>query len=374
MHRLRAAIKKEFLQFIRDWMLIALILFTYTVEIAVCTYALTFEVTNLSIAVHDDDGTQASRELIERFTASRYFGKASDVGASAELDRLLDSGEIDLGIVIPSGFASDITSGTPTGIQVLVSGTNTNTAVVSREYVHHIVDDYYAEVLTKRMRRTGWSGEAPRLDAVVHVWYNPELNFRYFMVISMIVVAALLVGTIHVAATMVREKDSGTMEQILVTPLRRHEIIISKMTPTLAIGLFGLVPSLLVARWFALPMRGSLALFVAATAIALFSSMGIGTYISTVSRNLQQALLLSFFVLFPLMFLSGTVIPIEEMPAALQYLSWLSPIRYYMEIAVGIFLKGTGIAVLWPQFLYLAAFGAVILPLSLRRLGRRVYD
>ncbi len=223
--------------------------------------------------------------------------------------------------------------------------------------------------------KNGMAGEFPEVEPRIRVWYNPELKFRYFMIISMIVLAGIMVGMIHPAATMVREKEIGTIEQIMLTPLRSHEIIIAKLLPTITIAELALFPSLFIATvGFGLTIKGSLSLFFLASTIFLFTSMGMGVFVSTLSRNLQQALLISFFILFPVLFLSGTTVPIESMPSAMQYLSLLSPVRYYMEIVLGIFLKGVGLKVLWPKLLIIFTFGAVIFPLSLLRLRRGMYE
>lgn len=372
MGRVAAAVKKEFLQFSRDRMLIVLILWTYTIEVVLCAYALTFDVKNLSIAVYDQDQSQVSRKLIERFTASEFFGHASFVSRPGEIDDLLDAGKVDMAIVIPFNFSRLVTEGRETGVQLILSGTNSNTANIARGYASTILNGFSREVMEASLRKKGLRFSLPEVDPRTRIWYNPSLEFRYFMVISMIVVAGLLVGIIHAASSLVREKETGTIEQLTITPLRRYEIIFAKIVPTFAIGMASLFPSLLIALWFRLPMRGSIPLFFLASAVSLFTSMGIGVFISTVSRNLQQALLLAFFFIFPVMFLSGTLVPIESMPLAMQYLSYLSPIRYYMEISLGIFLKGTGLRILWPQFLAMLLFGLVIFPLSLMRLRKHM--
>ncbi len=372
MQRVAAAIKKEFLQFSRDRMLIVLILWTYTIEVVLCAYALTFDVKNLHLAVYDQDKSQLSRKLIELFTASDYFGHASFVSAPGEIDGLLDSGKADMGMIIPPDFSDLIGKGRETSVQIILGGTNSNTANVARGYAVTILNGFSREALKEYLEKRGRLIDLPGVEPQTRIWYNPSLEFRYFMVISMIVVAGLLVGIVHAAASMVREKETGTMEQLIITPLRKHEIILAKIVPTFVIGMASLFPSLLIALWFRLPMKGSIPLFFLASAVSLFTSMGIGVFISTLSRNLQQALLLSFFFIFPVMFLSGTLVPIESMPLAMQYLSYLSPIRYYMEISLGIFLKGTGLGILWPQFLAMSLFGLVIFPLSLLRLRKRM--
>ncbi len=374
MNRVIAATKKEFLQFSRDKMLIILILFTYSVEIVLCTYALSFDVNNLRMIVYDQDRSQTSQLLIERFTSSEYFGKAFFVIAEKEVNRLLDKGEADIGIIIPPDFSDKLSEGRTSDIQIILSGTNSNTANIARNYAISIINSFSQDVFVKSLREKGISTNIPNIEPEIRIWYNSELEFRYFMAISMIVVAGVLVGIVHIAATMVREKETGTIDQLIVTPLRKYEIILSKVVPTMTVGLLALVPSLLIALWFGVPIRGSVPLFFVTSAIALFSSMGIGVYISTVSSNLQQALLIAFFILFPLMFLSGTLVPIESMPTALQYLSYLSPVRYYIEIALGIFLKANGLTILWPKLISLFAFGVLLFTFSLYKLGKKMYE
>lgn len=371
--RFLAAVKKEFIQFSRDRLLIALIIWTYTVEVVICAYALSFEVRNLRLAVYDQDLSQISRTLVERFTSTEYFSSARYVLGRGEIDTLLDSGTADLGLVIPPEFSDHLLSGRGADIQAVLSGVNSNTANAAMAYTNIIVEEFSVMAVKDLLQRMGRSPELPVVTPQVRMWYNPELEFRYFMVISMIVVASLLVGIVHVAATMVREKETGTIEQIVLTPLKGYELIGAKLAPTLAIGMFSLLPSLAIAWWFRVPMKGSVILFFLTSALFLFTSMGIGVFISTFSRNLQQALLIAFFVVFPLMFLSGTIVPIESMPKALQYLSNLSPLRFYMETALAIFLKGVGISILWPKLLVITVFSAVIFPISLLRLRRVVY-
>lgn len=374
MHRIRATIRKEFLQFSRDRMLMVLILWTYTIEVVLCVYALSFDVKNLKLAVYDQDRTQMSQRLIERFTSTEYFTMAFFASDSGKIERLLDAGKADMGMIIPPDFSDRVSRGREAGVQILLSGTNSNTANMARSYATAILGGFSRDILAAYLMKKGLVGDVPEVEPRVRIWYNAELTFRYFMVISMIIVAGFMVGVVHTAATIVREKETGTIEQIMVTTLRKHELILAKMVPTITVGLLALFPSLLIALWFKLPMRGSIPLFFLASAVNLFTSMGIGVYISTIARNLQQALLLSIFILFPVMFLSGTLVPIESMPLALQYLTLLSPLRYYMEISLGIFLKGIGLEILWQKFALLFAMGALIFTASLYRLRRRIYE
>jgi len=373
MRRWLATVKKEMRQFMRDRLLLALIAFVYTGDVIMCTYALSFEVRHLRMAIADLDRTPLSARLIERFTSTEYFSEAYALQSTGGIDRLLDGGEADLALVIPSGFSADMLSGRDSSVQVLLSGMNGNTANAARGYAAAIVGGFSHDAMVAQAQRLGITGNLPEVSLEQRIWYNPELQFRYFMVISMIVLAGLIVGIVTAAAGLVREKESGTIEQLVVTPLASHELILAKAAPPLLVGLLLLGPSFAIAAWFGVPVVGSVALFVAVTALAFVAFLSLGFLLGAVARNLQQALLLSFFTLFPLMFLSGTVVPLESMPSGMRVLSYASPVRYYMEAALGIFLKGNGLAILWPQFAILAAMGLVLGTAAVLRLRRDLY-
>jgi ABC-2 type transport system permease protein len=374
MVRLWAAIRKELLQFSRDWMLLALIAFIYTADVIMCTYALSFEVKHLKFAVYDQDQTQLSRSLIEKFTATDYFGKLYSITYRKEIDQLLDRGEVDLAVVIPPDFTKNVSRGAGGNVQILLSGVNSNTANAARGYANIIVEGFSRNLMQQAVATQGLRVSYPEVTPSIRIWYNPELRFRYFMVISMIVVAGLMVGVITTCASLVREKETGTIEQLMVTPLSQGEVVFAKSVPTFATAMLMLIPSLGVAYAFGVPMEGSLTLFFVASAIFLAAAIAIGFFISTFARNLQQALLISFFVLFPLMFLSGTIVPVESMPVTMQYISLLSPVRYYIEIALGVLLKGIGWALLWPKLLILGLYATVLLYWSLHRLRQQLYE
>ena len=373
MRRLLATVKKEMRQFLRDRLLLALIAFVYTGDVIMCTYALSFEVRHLRMATVDLDRTPLSAQLIERFTSTEYFSEAYALQSTDAIDRLLDGGKVDLALVIPPGFSGDVLSGKDSGVQVLLSGMNGNTANAARGYAAAIVGGFSHDAMVAQAQRLGFTGSLPEVGLEQRIWYNPELQFRYFMVISMIVVAGLIVGIVTAAAGLVREKESGTIEQLVVTPLASHELILAKAAPPLLVGLLLLVPSFAIAAWFGVPVVGSVFLFVAVTALASLAFLSLGFLLGAIARNLQQALLLSFFALFPLMFLSGTVVPLESMPSGMRLLSYASPVRYYMEAALGIFLKGNGLAILWPQFAILAAMGLALGAAAVVRLRLNLY-
>ena len=265
-----------------------------------------------------------------------------------------------MALVISQDFQERLQRHRSPTVQVILDGTNSNTAALARTYALQIID------LFERSWPHGTDGPAPAVRSAIRVWYNPDQTFTPFVVLSMIALAALMVGVIHPAASIVREKEIGTIEQLMVTPIRTGELFLAKTAPTLAMGLLSVFPSLLIVWWFGVPLRGSLGL----TALFLVSTIAIGVFVSAISRTLQQALLLSFFGLFPVMFISGTLAPIESMPAFLQNLSQLSPLSHYMEVILGIFLKGAGFAELWPHALALLAIGLPLFGLSLAAFRR----
>ena len=352
--RLASLLTKEIIQFSRDRIILFLIFWLYTVEVVFCAYALSFDVKHLAMAAVDEDRSVASRMLLEAFRVSEAFDLAGQPAGMDEAGEWLDAGRVSLVLVIPPGFDRDLRRGAVPRVQLLLDGTNSNTAAIARGYATQILARFQQQWAPGRREM------AAAVRPVIRVWYNPAQTYTAFMVLSMIALAALMVGVIHSAASIVREKEAGTIEQLMVTPVGVGELFLAKTVPTLAIGLLAIFPSLLIVWWFEVPLRGSLLLFLALTALFLLSAIGIGVLVAAVSRTLQQALLLAFFGLFPLMFLSGTLVPIESMPDVLQTLSLASPLRSYMDVILGIFLKGVGIAELWPQALALLGIGVLL--------------
>ena len=357
--RLRSLLLKELIQFSRNKVISLLILYLYTAEVIICTVALSFDVKHLPLAILDFDRTPVSRTLESSFFAGDDFKLAGHPSSEAEASAMLQTGRAALALIIPAGFARDLNRGVAPALQILLDGTNSNTAAIARGYALKVVDLFHRSL-------PSMADAAPvGVQPVLRVWYNPDLTFARFNVLSMIGLAALLAGVIVPAASIVREREVGTIEQLMVTPIGTSELFLAKTLPTLFMGLLATFPSLLIVWWFGVPLRGSLALFLALTALFLVSAIGIGVLVASVTRTLQQALLLAFFGLFPIMFLSGTLVPIKSMPDFLQKLSLLSPVRYYTDIILGIFLKGAGLAELWPQTVGLLVIGAALFGCSL---------
>lgn len=364
--RLASLLTKEIIQFSRDRVILILILWLYTIEVVICAYALSFDVKHLPLAAVDLDRSVASRNLLEKFSISEAFDVVGYPPTMMAAGNWLDSGKASLVIVVPEKFDRDLRRAAVPVVQLLLDGSNSNTAAIARGYAAQILDRFQQEWLPDAVT------PAVQVEPVIRVWYNPDQTYTSFMVLSMIALAALMVGVIHPAASIVREKEVGTIEQLMVTPIRIGELFLAKTVPTMAMGLLSVFPSLLIVWWFGVPLRGSLLLFLLLTALFLLSAIGIGVLVAAVSKTLQQALLLSFFGLFPLMFLSGTLVPVESMPVILQKFSLISPLRYYMDVILGIFLKGAGIAELWPQALALFVIGSLLFGIAIRVFRRQL--
>lgn len=363
--RLAALMRKELVQFLRARSMLALILYLYTIEIIMCTYAMSFDVRNLPTAFVDRASSAESRALLQDFGSSGYFRITHAAVTDAEVAALLDRGEVLAALVIPPEFSRQLAQGVPTSVQLLLDGSNANAASVAQGYAQRIVQNFALQRAPPHLM----AGLSP-VELRPRVWYNSELDYRHFMVLSMMSLAGMMVGMITAAAGIVREKESGTVEQLLVTPVSPGEMIAAKILPPLLFCLLALFSSLLVAAVFGVPLRGSLALFMLFSAVFLLSSMGIGILLGVIADTLQQALLTSFLVLFPVLFLSGTIVPLESMPPGLQYLAEASPLRHYMDAVLGLFLKGVGLDVLWPRLAAMLAIGAVLLVLSVWRFRR----
>ncbi len=368
-----ALIKKEFIQFFRRKPLVVLVIWTIAVEIAICVYSITYDVTHIRLAVQDLDGSPASRELIARFAQTEYFDDGYRPRSPRELDNLLETGRATVGLVIPPEVSRQVGQGLPASVQLLLDGSNSNSALIALGYATRIIQQHSRELELQRLRAVaGGTGPVLEVRNQRRAWYNPALRSVDHEAISMLALAVMMIAIILPAAGLAWEKEAGTIEQLLVMPFRPWELMLAKVVPTFVVSLASLGLALWVPWWFEVPIRGSLFLYFALSALFLFSSLGLGLLWGTLAQNLQQALLLSFFTLFPLLVISGVVVPLESMPRPIQLLSLLSPLRYYLEIGLGIFLKGVGIEVLWPQALAMGSLGLVIFLLGLQQFRRHL--
>ncbi len=363
--RLRSLLVKEMIQFSRDPVLVIVVLWLYTIEVTLCVFALSMDVRRIPLAVLDRDRSPSSRRLIESISANEFFDLVGYGHREQDPVRWLEQGRAVLVLVIPEDFGRELRRGAAPRLQIILDGTNSNTAAIARGYALQAISAF--------QKQLGSDSEATSLPVrpILRVWYNPDQTLTRYMTLSMIALASLMVGLFLPAASIVREKEVGTLDQLAVTPIGTTELFIAKTAPPLLLGLLAMFPSLIVTWWFGVPLVGSLLLFLGLTALFLLSAIAGGVFIATISQTMQQALLISFFALFPISFLSGTLVPVGSMPRFLQGLSLLSPLRYYMDVILGIFLKGNGMTELWSQAVILLAFGLVLFAAAAVIFGRR---
>lgn len=339
---------------LRDPVILFLIFWLYTAELVMCTMALGFDVKDLRLGLVDDDRSVLSRTLVQEMTSSDTFHLAGQFGSMRQAGEELRRGKLDAVIEIPPQLGARIASGRKAAFGVVVDGANANVAARARAYIIEMT------VRAVSRHRIHASAAPAAVQPSVRVWYNPDLTNTRFMALAMLAQAGFMLAVILPAAAIVREKQTGTLEQIRVTPIRAHELFFSKVTPTILVSLGALFPALVITQLVGVPMEGNLANLFVLDAIFLLSAVSIGVFVATITSTLQQAMLVSFFSLFPLLFLSGSVAPVESMPAVMQAASEVSPLRHYIEIVSGLFLKGSGIAELWVHSAALVAISAVM--------------
>ncbi len=381
--RIKEILRKEFIQTLRDPRSRALLLGPPLIQLIIFGYAVNMDVEVTKIAWMDMDHTYESRALLSSFQGSRYFTVVQSIAGEDQIADVLDQGEIEAVVRVLPGFGRDVRRGRVTGVQVLVDGTNSNTAAIVSNYIGQTLAGYTAVVQREQqnariMARTGAGGgpvpvALSGLTVQNRVWFNPDLKSRVYFVPGVIVNIIALVTIMLTAMSIVREKEIGTMEQLMVTPMRPIELMLGKLLPFAIVGIFQ-VGLITVAAWliFRVPLRGNALLLLCSSVFFLLTTLGIGLFISTISRTQQQAMMTSFFFFMPALLLSGFTFPIRNMPLPAQYLTYLNPLRYFMEIVRSLFLKGVGIGILWPNVLALLLFGSAILFFSALRFHKRL--
>jgi len=371
MRRVLHVMRKELIELRSDPRLFGIVIMAPLVQLTLLSYAATTDVRDVPLLVVDADRSTESRDLLSRFEASDHFVIVGEAGSARDIDGWLDSGEAWMAVSIPADYGARVRSGRTVLVQVVADGTDANSTTVALGYARALVGRYNEDLLAARAP----SGRAtPLVDAEVRIWFNPELESRHFMVPGIVALLLLVVTTNLSAMAIVRERELGTLEQLNVTPIARWELIVGKLLPYGLIGLLDVILVLLVAiYWFEVPMRGSLALLFAMSVVYLSCTLGLGLFVSTISHTQQQAMMTTtFFFLMPMIYLSGFVFPIENMPAWIQPLTYLIPLRYFLVIVRGLFLKGVGLETLWPDALALTAWGVGILVLATLRSTKRL--
>ena len=362
LERIKRILIKEFLQTLRDPRMRAVLIAVPVLQSVIFGYAVTTDVKNVPIAVLDQDNTPQSRDFLSRFSGSGYFRIRQRVSAASEIRDLLDREIVKATIEIKSGFGDQIAARRTVAVQMILDGTDSNTAGIVLNYAAGIVRRYNLEIARKQ------TSEPLLVELRTRAWFNENLISRNFYVPGVIALLLALVTLMLSSMAIVREKEIGTMEQIIVTPITKLEFILGKTVPFALIGFIDVfIITAICLYWFEVPIRGSFLLLLLSAALYLMSTLGIGLLISTLSSTQQQAMMSAFFVFFPAVLLSGFIFPIANMPQWIQWLTYFNPLRYILVIIRGIFLKGIGIQILWPEIISLAVLGISLLWLASRR-------
>lgn len=366
--------KKEFAQFKRDRSMIAIVVLAPMIQLIILGYAANMDVRNIPMVVVNYDHSQHSRDLVDRFVNSGYYSILSYAESSSEIDSYIDRGDAAVALIIPKNFGNDLYAEKRPQLQLIVDGTETNTATTGMNYASMIISRYSQNIMVNRLDVSPGSQPAARVIPEIRIWYNPDLASRNFMIPG-IVGMLLMVITINLTSlSIVKEKEIGTYEQLVVTPIKPYQLLAGKTIPFIMIGMADVILVLSVAfLLFGIPVKGSLVLLLFLSVIFLLTTLGLGLFVSTISRTQQQAMMTAvFFVMLPMIFLSGFVFPIENMPGFFQNISYLLPLRYFFEILRGIFLKGIGLTDLWDQALLLTLFGVAIFSMSALRFRKKI--
>lgn len=372
LERIRHMIAKEFIQAFRDPRMVAVIFVVPVVQLLIFGYAVTTDVRNISTIVCDLDNSVESRAFVSRFAHSGYFDIIEYIDNEQRIANVLDHSKAQVVLQINKGFGQDLLSGRTAKMQLLIDGTDSNTAGIVLSYSQKIGEDFSSEVFRSRLSRQGFTlQKPPGIELQTRSWFNENLESRTFYVPGLIAVQVMIITLILTSMAVVREKEIGTMEQVMVTPISPLEFILGKTIPFALIGMIDVVLiSVVGIFWFAIPMRGNLLILFLCTVLYLMTVLGVGLLISTVSQTQQQAMMTTFFFGMPAILLSGFMFPIANMPEIVQWLTYLDPLRFFIIILRGLFLKGIGLNILWPQIIALAIFGPVTFWMASLKLKR----
>jgi ABC-2 type transport system permease protein len=339
---------KEFLQLLRDPRMRAMVFGAPLLMLLIFAFALTTDVTNIRMAVLDLDNTESSREFLHRVTASGYFQIVEYAESQRDISRLLDHGIARVVLHIPPGYEEDLSSGRTAMVQLIADGTDSNTAAIVFSYMNQIMGRYAQEKSGERIGATAGTAVPGLVQVETRAWYNPNMESKYFYVPGLVGLMLILFSMILTSIAIVREKEIGTIEQVMVTPITRLEFVLGKTIPYIMIGYVTMTVMLAAAMLiFGVRVQGSWLLLYALTGVYLVGNVGLSLFISASAMTQQQALLTAFFIMVPAILLSGFLIPVHNMPEAVQYLTWLNPMRWYMEILRGVVIKGVGFSSIW---------------------------
>lgn len=355
--------------------MVAVVLVAPVIQLILLGYAVNMEVKSINTAVLDYDLSSKSRELIRSFESSGYFVIKNYPKNYNELTKEIDKGNILVAIVIPNDFEKNIGNNKTATLQTILDGSDGNKASIAAGYVQGIVSEFSQNILTEMLQRNGViSPVSGTFKPEVRIWFNPNLTTRHYMIPSIVGLLLMLITTSLTSLAIVKEREIGTLEQLIVTPIKPVQMILGKLIPFTILGLIAATIVLGVMRyWFGIEIRGSIALLYFCSLIFMISSLGLGMFVSTIAKTQSQAMITSsFLIIMPMIFLSGFSFPIESMPMFIQYITYAIPMRYFIIILRGIILKGVGIEFLWKEILYMFSIGVIILTLSALRFRKRL--
>lgn len=345
----------------RDPVLIRILIIAPIFQLIMFGYAATTDVRNVPVVIADQSNSPESRAIVNSIRASRYFDLIGHVEDYRDLKTVLDAGQAQLALHLPVEFARDLRRGDPGQVMLYIDGTDAVTSNTAASYMVRMLQEFGQDVVAQRMKRRGAAGRPPQVEMVPRVWYNADLRSANYMVPGVFGLIIMIITTAWTAQSIVKEREVGTLEQLLVTPVRSLELLVGKSVPYALTAMIAATEIMLLAKyWFGVPLRGSVPLLFALAAVFVVNNLGLGLLISTISRTQQQAILATFFFLMPGVLLSGFMFPISNMPWIIQQVAWFIPYRYFLEICRGIFLRGVGLEVLWPQAVALVVFAVAL--------------
>lgn len=373
MRKILSLVKKELIQIRRDRRMLPVVLVAPVLQLLILGYAVSLDVKNIPTVVFDQDRSEQSRQFLSEIFNSGYFQEVGRLSSWKEIDPFLDRGRASVALVIPPDFERNLISGKNASFLAVVDGTESQTATVGVNYLEMISRRFSQKIMVQRLQYRNKAIKPLLLQPEVRVFFNPALLSRYFLLPGVFGLLLMVITVILTSMAIVKERDQGTMEQLIVTPLKPYEIIIGKLLPFFLIGIIDVfLIFTLTYFWFKLPLKGSFLLLLVLSMLYMFSTLGLGLFVSTFTRTPQQAMLTSFFFMLPMLLLSGFVFPIENMPRFFQWLTSIVPLRYYLVILRGIFLKGVGWPALYDEALALFLLALGINFFSVLRFRRRL--
>jgi ABC-2 type transport system permease protein len=368
--RIRELVRKEFILLFRDPRSRRVLVVAPIVMLLLFGYVVNYDIRHIRVALLDQSHTRESRMIADALSANKIFTITHATEDQRDVDTLLLKGKVDLGVKIGPDLSRHIRKGETAEIQIIADGSMSNMASIRIAYTVMVIDKLNRELIRELYPQHMNYG---KIDGRIRTWYNPNLDSQHFFVPGIVAFVVMLITLLLTSIAVIREKEAGTIEQLLVTPLKPAELIVGKTIPYIIIALAQMIMVTIIAVfWFQIPLAGSILLLFFATCLFLLSTLGLGLFISTVSKTQQQAMMTTFFFILPFFMLSGFVFPIVNMPVVVQWLTYLNPLRYMLVITRGIFLKGVGFDVLWHQYLAMAILGMIVFTGAISRFRKRL--